>query len=102
MNINKEFLIWIRFKVFYKLVKIYSKLFINQKIFKINKFSFNNVPEKDSISNFLLKFGMWESKERYLIKFMDNTLSNFVILGIGNIVGWGETLMKEMKEFKVD
>ena len=74
MNINKEFLIWIRFKVFYKLVKIYSRLFINQKIFKINKFSFNNVPEKDSISNFLLKFGMWESKERYLIKFMDKNI----------------------------
>ena len=41
-------------------------------------------------------------KQKDLIKFMDNTLSNFVILGIGNIVGWGETLMKEMKEFKVD
>ena len=41
-------------------------------------------------------------KQKDLIKFMDNTLSNFVILGIGNIVGWGEILMKEMKEFKVD
>jgi len=41
-------------------------------------------------------------KQKDLIKFMDDTLSNFVILGIGNIVGWGETLMKQLKELKVD
>ena len=74
MNINKEFLIWVRFKVFYKIVKIYSQLFINQKIFQINKYKFYNVPEKDSMSNFLLKFGMWEAKERNLIKFMDKDI----------------------------
>jgi hypothetical protein len=33
---------------------------------------------------------------------MDDNLSNFVILGIGNIVGWGEILMKQLKELKVD
>ena len=37
-----------------------------------------------------------------LIKFMDKDLSNFIVLGIGNIVGWGELLMKKMKEYKVD
>ena len=37
-----------------------------------------------------------------LIKFMDKKLNNFVILGIGNIVGWGEVLMKKIKEYKVD
>ena len=33
---------------------------------------------------------------------MGNNLNEFMILGIGNIVGWGEVLMKKMKEFKVD
>jgi len=41
-------------------------------------------------------------KQKDLVKFMDDTLSNFVILGIGNIVGWGEMLMKQLKEFKID
>tara|TARA_B100000676_G_scaffold75775_1_gene75332 strand:- start:16556 stop:17719 length:1164 start_codon:yes stop_codon:yes gene_type:complete len=41
-------------------------------------------------------------KQSDLIKFFDETLSNYVILGIGNIVGWGEILMKKMKEYKVD
>ena len=41
-------------------------------------------------------------KQEDLIKFMGNSLNNFMILGIGNIVGWGEVLMKKMKEFKVD
>ena len=33
---------------------------------------------------------------------MAEDLDNFVVLGIGNIVGWGELLMKKMKEYKVD
>ena len=37
-----------------------------------------------------------------LIKFMDKDLNNFIVLGIGNIVGWGELLMKKMKEYKID
>ena len=37
-----------------------------------------------------------------LIKFFDESLSEYVVLGIGNIVGWGEILMKKMKEYKVD
>ena len=41
-------------------------------------------------------------KQKDLITFMDDNLSNFVILGIGNIVGWGEILMKQLKELKVD
>ncbi len=41
-------------------------------------------------------------KQEELIKFMDKTLPGFVVLGIGNIVGWGEILMKQLKEFKVD
>ena len=41
-------------------------------------------------------------KQEDLIKFMGNDLNDFMILGIGNIVGWGEMLMKKMKEIKVD
>ena len=41
-------------------------------------------------------------KQLDLIKFFDESLSDFVVLGIGNIVGWGEILMKKMKEYKVD
>jgi len=41
-------------------------------------------------------------KQEKLIKFMAIDLNSFIILGIGNIVGWGELLMKKMKEFKVD
>ena len=41
-------------------------------------------------------------KQEELIKFMAIDLNRFIILGIGNIVGWGELLMKKMKEFKVD
>ena len=37
-----------------------------------------------------------------LIKFIDDNLNDFVVLGIGNIVGWGELLMKKMKEYKID
>ena len=33
---------------------------------------------------------------------MDKDLNNFIVLGIGNIVGWGELLMKKMKEYKID
>ena len=40
-------------------------------------------------------------KQENLIKFMEQDLEGFVILGIGNIVGWGENLMKKLKEFKV-
>lgn len=74
MIINREFLIWLRFRLFYNIVKIYSKLFINQKVFKLGKFKFYNVPEKDSMSNFLLKFKLWEVKERNLIKFIDKNV----------------------------
>ena len=41
-------------------------------------------------------------KQNKLIKFMAEDLDNFIVLGIGNIVGWGELLMKKMKEYKVD
>ena len=37
-----------------------------------------------------------------MIKFMDETLQGYVVLGVGNIVGWGELLMKQMKDMKVD
>ena len=40
-------------------------------------------------------------KHENLIKFMEQNLNECVILGIGNIVGWGENLMKKLKEFKV-
>ena len=33
---------------------------------------------------------------------MAQNLNESVILGIGNIVGWGEELMKNMKEYKID
>ena len=36
------------------------------------------------------------SLQEELIKFMDKTLPGFVVLGIGNIVGWGEILMKQL------
>jgi len=41
-------------------------------------------------------------KQDKLIKFIAKDLSNFIVLGIGNIVGWGELLMKKMKEYKID
>ncbi len=41
-------------------------------------------------------------KQNKLIKFMAENLNDSVVLGIGNIVGWGESLMKEMKEYKID
>ena len=41
-------------------------------------------------------------KQYELIKFMDKNLEDFIILGIGNIVGWGELLMKKLKELKID
>jgi len=41
-------------------------------------------------------------KQNKLIKFMAEDLDDFIVLGIGNIVGWGELLMKKMKEYKVD
>jgi len=41
-------------------------------------------------------------KQLDLIKFFDESLFDYVVLGIGNIVGWGEILMKKMKEYKVD
>lgn len=41
-------------------------------------------------------------KQDKLIKFMANDLNGFIVLGIGNIVGWGEKLMKKMKEYKID
>ena len=68
MNISIELLIWLRFKFFSYIIKLYSKFFINQKIFKIGKFKFFTASETDSITNFLLKFNLWESKERKLIK----------------------------------
>lgn len=74
MIINSEFFIWLRFKIFYKLITIYSKLLINQKIFKIDNFQFYNFEGKNSMSNFLLKFGMWEIKERKLIKYIDKNV----------------------------
>ena len=41
-------------------------------------------------------------KQKKLIKFMAENLNESVVLGIGNIVGWGEELMKNMKEYKID
>ena len=41
-------------------------------------------------------------KQKELIKFIGSRLNGFIVLGIGNIVGWGELLMKKIKEFKVD
>tara|TARA_B100001142_G_scaffold329606_1_gene393556 strand:+ start:1769 stop:2929 length:1161 start_codon:yes stop_codon:yes gene_type:complete len=41
-------------------------------------------------------------KQDKLIKFIAKDLSDFIVLGIGNIVGWGELLMKKMKEYKID
>ena len=40
--------------------------------------------------------------QKDMIKFMDKTLPGYVVLGIGNIVGWGELLMKKMKDMKID
>ena len=40
--------------------------------------------------------------QKDMIKFMDETLPGYVVLGIGNIVGWGELLMKQMKDLKID
>jgi hypothetical protein len=41
-------------------------------------------------------------KQDKLIKFIAEDLNDFIVLGIGNIVGWGELLMKKMKEYKID
>ena len=30
-----------------------------------------------------------------------NELNNYLIVGIGNMVGWGDGFMKEIKKFKV-
>lgn len=74
MFISRELLIWIRFKIFYKFVKFYSNYFIHQKTFKINNFFFYTVKENNSMSKFLLKFNLWEKKERSLIQFLDEGL----------------------------
>ena len=34
-------------------------------------------------------------KQLELIKFFDESLSEYVVLGIGNIVGWGELLIEK-------
>ena len=36
-----------------------------------------------------------------LIKFIDDNLNAFVVLGIGNIVGWGEKFVSKIKGYKV-
>ena len=33
---------------------------------------------------------------------MEQNLNEFVILGIGNIVGWGEELILKIKEYKIN
>ena len=44
---------------------------------------------------------LYSIKQEELIKFMGKDLNNYIVLGIGNIVGWGEALMKKLKEFKI-
>ena len=41
-------------------------------------------------------------KQFDLIKFMGDNFDDFEIVGIGNIVGWGELLMKNLRGLKID
>ena len=40
------------------------------------------------------------TKQKEVIKFM-NSLNGYIIVGIGNIVGWGDELIKQIKQYKV-
>ena len=56
----------------------------------------------DKNKNIMIYKFPYSIKQEELIKFMSKNLDSFVVLGIGNIVGWGETLMKKLKEIKID
>ena len=44
----------------------------------------------------------YNTQQTELIQFMGDNLNDSIILGIGNIVGWGELFMKQMREFRID
>ena len=44
----------------------------------------------------------YNTKSTELIHFMSDNLNDNIILGIGNIVGWGESFMKKMRKFRID
>jgi len=56
----------------------------------------------DKNKNIMIHKFPYSIKQEELIKFMGQNLDGFVVLGIGNIVGWGEILMKKLKDIKVD
>tara|TARA_B110000014_G_C20107726_1_gene582845 strand:+ start:765 stop:1928 length:1164 start_codon:yes stop_codon:yes gene_type:complete len=56
----------------------------------------------DKNKNIVIHKFPYSINQEELIKFMGKNLDGFVVLGIGNIVGWGEMLMKKLKELKVD
>ena len=48
-----------------------------------------------------LKLFKEESKQGELIKYLGGLNDEYFIMGIGNIVGWGETFVSELKELRV-
>jgi len=63
----------------------------NEKMKLINYLESKNIE--------VIRFGD-SSKPQSVIDFIGG-LENYLVIGVGNIVGWGEKLMKKLKEFKI-
>ena len=62
-----EIYVWIKWKLFSPLIKFFSILFIKQEIFKNKDFTYYANKNVDPVTRFLMKFNLWEKKERNLI-----------------------------------
>ncbi len=64
----------IKFKVFLPIIRLLSFLYKNQTKFKTNEFYYLVPKNFDPITKFLMKYNIYEKKERSLIKYMDDNI----------------------------
>ena len=62
----------VKFKIFLPIIKIVSIFFRNKTLFKTKEFKYSVPIGFDSISKFLMNFGLYETKERSLIEKLNN------------------------------
>ena len=73
---------------------------LSQKI-SIFKYLYKFLKNFDSFKNLKIKFSLFQDRDAPGLVINEiSRLDNFLVVGIGNIVGWGEGFMRELKEYK--
>ena len=75
---------WLKFKLLLPIVKFLSFFYKNQTIFKNKDFIYFVNNSVDPITKFLMKFDLYEKKERKLI---NNLLNNLDTIEVGGGIG---------------